>query len=66
MLHTENQMRFSRNAFRRPIRSAMRPKAAAPMNIPRNDEAITSASVVPPRWYWVFRAVAIELDTKIS
>ena len=41
-LHTENHTRLSRKARRRPIRSARRPNTAAPMNMPRNDEASTA------------------------
>ena len=65
-LHTENHTRFSRKARRRPIRSAMRPNTAAPMNIPTNDDAINSATDEPPRWNCVFSAVAMLLDRKIS
>ena len=66
MLHTENHTRLRRNARLRPIRSAIRPKAAAPMNIPTNDEAINSCSAVPPKPYSVLSAVAMVLDRKIS
>ena len=65
-LHTENHTRLNRNARRRPIRSAIRLNAAAPMNIPRNDEASSSCSAAPPRPYCVFNALAIVLDRKIS
>ena len=65
-LHTENHTRLMRNARLRPMRSAIRPNAAAPMNIPRNDDAISSCNAVPPRPYSVFSAVAIVPDRKIS
>jgi hypothetical protein len=65
-LHSENHTRLSRKARRRPIRSARRPNTAAPMNMPRNDEASNSSRACPPRPYCVLSAVAIVLDRKIS
>src|SRR5258708_33478583 len=43
---------------------ARRPRAAAPMNIPRNDEASSSFSVASLRSYWVLSVVLMVLDRK--
>ena len=65
-VQTENQIRLNRNARRRPIRSARCPSVAEPMNMPRNVDARSSFSSVPPRWYCAFSVVLMVLDRKIS
>jgi hypothetical protein len=64
--HAENHTRVNKKARLRPMTSARRLKKAAPTNMPRNAEASTSFSSLPPSANSVFNAVPMAPDKKIS